>query len=229
MGDPFMAHHNGPQTSRLLQIMFAIKIMNITSAIGLFLACQIFAKAGETNVFYINDGGHEEFSYSKNIQMAKTAQESLPAKDFPEGNWGAVQDGFQLSMRFEKKIFTNGEPIVVTLLLRNVTNSDVRLSYSHLPVGYSDGPIGFQIISAAGTGMTQHKYELDGVINGALPTLFPGTQAKFSERLDKRFDLTNGIYSVRAITTAWIGIGTPARKEVSIKSAEVKIAIQPAQ
>jgi len=209
--------------------MFAIKIMNISTIGGLLLACQLYAYAGETNVFYINDSGHGEFRNPKNIQAAKAARESLPAKDFPEGNWGAVQDGFQLSLRFEKQSFTNDEPIVATVLLRNVTNSDVSLNYSQLPVGYSDGPISFQIISGAGSNMPQHKYEVDGVINGALPGLFHGTQAKFSEHVDKRFDLTNGAYSIRAVTSGWVGLGTPSRKEVEVKSAEVKIDIQSAR
>lgn len=200
--------------------------MNISTIVGLFLACQFYAYAGETNVVYVNDNGRAGFDHAKNIQMAKTARESLPAKDFPEGNWGDVQDGFQLSMRFEKQIFTNGEPIVATVLLRNVTNSDVSLSYSDLPVGYSDGPIGFQIISSARGNMAQHKFELGGEISGGMSFLFYRTQAKFLERVDRRFDLTNGTYSVQAVASGWVGIDTPVRKQVEVKSAEFKITIE---
>ena len=56
------------------------------------------------------------------VKEGKKLKESLPANEYPEGKWGGIKGGFQLSMCFEKQIFTNDEPIMATILVRNVTN-----------------------------------------------------------------------------------------------------------
>ena len=61
------------------------------------------------------------------IQKAQREQESRPSKEDPGGNWGPVVEGFQLSLRFEKETYTNGEPVRAYVLLRNV--SDRSLVY----------------------------------------------------------------------------------------------------
>ena len=42
----------------------------------------------------------------------------------PEGEWGEPHDGFQLGLRVEKSSFATGEGILVTLIMRNVSDSD---------------------------------------------------------------------------------------------------------
>src|SRR5208282_4622230 len=125
----------------------------------LFLIFTIFTiclvpKADETNKLYLTDDGKSFDGWSlhpeknpKLVQAAKMTKESLPAEVFPEGHWGTVQDGFQLSLRFNKQTYTNGEPIIAALLLRNVTNRILR--YGVGP-DYVDCPVGFSVTLADG-------------------------------------------------------------------------------
>ena len=54
------------------------------------------------------------------IEAARSAPECRPADNDSDGNWGAPWEGIQLSIRLQKKAFTNGEPIVACVTLRNV-------------------------------------------------------------------------------------------------------------
>jgi hypothetical protein len=170
---------------------------------------------------------------------------SAETNDVTESNWGPVESGFQLSLSLEKHTFTNNEPIVAILLLRNVTNANLWLTYlPRWPVGFSDGPVGFNVVSEKGICIPQHDYRIENVISENSPaTLMPETQAKFVERLDKRFDLTNGIYSIHAVVDTWSGpfpkidtnhliatnieyaIMHAPRVSVRVVSADVKIKI----
>jgi hypothetical protein len=138
------------------------------------------------------------------IERATHAKESRPVEHDPEGNWGPVLEGFQLSIRLEKASFTNGEPVIARMLLRNVTNS-VRtylVSSTHDPedtlvlfrdearVPRADEP-------KPGASFVER---LKGIRNGSTwhcPSP-PGTQRRFVADLSKIFDLTNGNYTVFA-------------------------------
>jgi hypothetical protein len=169
----------------------------------LFSSCCL-VKAADTNLFYVTDdspfydpAGMRFHMDPKAVEASKTNQECLPAKDFPEGNWGEAQGGFQLSLRIEKRVFKNGEPILAVLLLRNVTNTSVL--YAALPAGYSDGPIGFVVVDSHGRDFPQHQYSLPVLMGHEFTKgVVPLAQVKFLERLDKRFDLTNDVYFVQA-------------------------------
>ena len=50
------------------------------------------------------------------IQRAQTASECRPADQDPEGNWGTVTEGFQLSLRFEREEYLVGEQDMVRAL-----------------------------------------------------------------------------------------------------------------
>jgi hypothetical protein len=198
-------------------------------------------RAEDTNVIYVTDNGALPMDFSGGkmkiksaaFEKAKDSRESLPAKDFPEGNWGDVAGGFQLSLRFEKTTFTNGEAIIATLLMRNVTNDDAYLSFSTFPVGYGDGPIGFKVVSAAGVELMQHQF-VGGAGGAYYQWLLTGTQTKYVEHLDSRFDLTNGEYTIQAVKKAQYG-PPPTQvathkfifhdSDAEVKSAEVKIKI----
>jgi hypothetical protein len=204
----------------------------------LLVAPWLLVQADESNYFYVTDDASQIFPpeiKSAILEAAKTNRESLPAALFTEGNWGPVGGGFQLSLRFEKQTFTNGEPINAILLMRNVTNASMWLTFDLLPVGYMDGPVGFRVFNNTGSPLSQHKYEAN-VWNGRVRGLAPGTQAKFEERLDQRFDFTNGIYTVQAVKRAMyvpnpkIEPGKPVLpgpdlKQVDVQSADVSITI----
>ena len=61
----------------------------------------------------------------KRIKDAAKLPESHPAEQDPEGHWGEATNGLQISLRFEKQTFTNGEPVNAVMFMRNVTNQPV--------------------------------------------------------------------------------------------------------
>src|SRR5882724_9624279 len=181
-----------------------LSFMKTLVAASTLLFCQLMM-ADETNVFYPTDDGYlfqnekngsKKHLDSQKLEAAKTMRECFPAKDFPEGNWGEVKHGYQLSLRFNQPVYTNGDPIMATLLLRNVTNKVVE--YASLPVGWDDGPIGFEVTGRNGQNIPQHPYTIGFVQGQSTEGVSPQTQVKFLERLDKRFDLTKDTYSVQA-------------------------------
>src|SRR5579863_10307388 len=98
-----------------------MKICNLFVLLPL-MQMAFFAKAVETNKMYFTYGSFSNPSatsgppvpgiiYSKTKVETNDPREFLPAKDFPEGNWGEPFNGLQLSLRFAKQTYTNGEPI----------------------------------------------------------------------------------------------------------------------
>jgi hypothetical protein len=57
------------------------------------------------------------------IEAAQKSPESRPADQDPEGNWGPATNSFQLSLHLEKRKFAVGDPIVVTMLIRNIATN----------------------------------------------------------------------------------------------------------
>lgn len=127
----------------------------------------------------------------KTIQEAQKSIESRPADQDPEDHWGQSTNGFQLALRFEKAVFTNGESVVATTLMRNVTKQ---------PQTYFK-PIKFLVMKDA---KTLKRKDDNGMIEiNLLPmtTLFPQTQNRDRESLDQMYDLSQaGSYVVQAVS-----------------------------
>jgi hypothetical protein len=209
--------------------------MKIFIALFLQLLIPLFIKAEETNEVYVIDDpvgivfigeNAAKVHHAELVQQAQKikTRESLPAKDFPEGNWGEVTNGFQLSLRFNKTAYTNGESIETILLLRNVTNQVIQLGYSKL-LDSLDGPAKFQILSDTGQVIPEHYYSpipnwLPGANVDKSPQ--PGTQRRYVEHLDGEYHLTNGTYSVCA-SISMSYYGSPITQ---VKSAPVTIKIE---
>jgi hypothetical protein len=139
-----------------------------------------------TNLFLTDE--NLLFWYKKNerlvevnrIKDAEQLPEARPAEQDPEGHWGEVAHGLQVSFRLKKQIFTKGEPIEVFIFVRNVTNKPV----SYVPLTQVSG-------TRNGKPLVQ-KGAADGEISISSPmgaTVFPQTQKKRYERLDQLFDL----------------------------------------
>jgi hypothetical protein len=93
-------------------------------------------------------------------------------------------------MRFEKSVFTNGEPIVASLLLRNVTNTPVK--FLRLAVAHQPSPI--NIVAFNGQKPLPLKGD-DGtidVISAAEIAIYPQTQREFYINLTNYYDLAEG-------------------------------------
>jgi hypothetical protein len=149
-----------------------------------------------TNIF-LTDGGFlfwhrqhgERVVDMSKIKEAGRSPESRPAQQDSEGHWGSADNGLQMSLRFEKPTFTNGEAINALLFLRNVTNHPVVYSRPTRVLATKDGK-------------TLKRNDDTGVIRILRPaetTVFPQTQQKNHEWLDQIYDLTqSGEYLFQA-------------------------------
>ena len=196
-----------------------------TVIITCLFAFRLFAEAGETNKIFVTDDGfaigqNRVGGYAinpKKLAQAKLLEESLPSDKFPEGNWGSTQNGFQLSLRFEKTNLIAGEFPVATMLLRNVTNQ--VLAYNAPFIAGRKSPVALRVIDSNGK-LVEPKTEEINIISSRDRKLYPGTQHKYQESLGNLYDLTtNGSYTVYAI----LNVDCPKCKEV--KSAQVAIKI----
>jgi hypothetical protein len=170
---------------------------------------------GQTNRFYITDEGKGSvpktpFSQEQ-IEKARHAKDSRPAEDDPEGHWGTVTEGFQLSLRFEKDSFTNGEPVVARVIMRNV--SDRSLTY---PCEYSpnereitfmltrNGVRVYGVYDLRPGATFQERLRALRTGHGWMRVSPPGTQRRFFVNLNDIFNLTtNGQYVACATRTIW--------------------------
>ena len=129
-------------------------------------------------------------------------RECLAAQDFPEGNWGEIEAGYQVSLRFAKKSFTNGEPITAIVLVRNTLNQrlpDQRMGYLNDIYMNNDGPAMLTVTSSNGQALPAEPLDLTAPRDSAgVMYLAPHTQRKYLEQLNNRYHLTNGVYAVCA-------------------------------
>jgi len=170
--------------------------------------------------------GHERLILVKRIEDAQKARESRPADQDPEGHWGRPGHGCQLSLRAEKEEFTNGEPVFVTMLLRNV--SDKPITYARQVVMGQPSPIWVSVCK------DERKLRLKtddriAVTSTVNVTLQPQTQHRYALQLNKFYDLTtNGIYFVQAeygSTNSGVAFPVLAPGQEPIASQKVSISI----
>jgi hypothetical protein len=192
--------------------------MRIFFMVVLCVAATCSLLASGTNSLFLTDDGFLRIDGAQKVEEAKNTRESLPAEQFPEGNWGPVTNGFQLSLRFEKTNFVSGEAIMAVLLLRNTSTN--LLKYRIATVAGMDGPIGFVVSDAAGVISPISAGQIT-IISSSELALAPSTQRKYVEQLDKRFPLNKpGSYTVYAR----LGTGGPHCTEV--KSGKVILVVR---
>jgi len=187
-----------------------MKSLLFTSSLATFLVCSSWA---QTNEFYVTDEGkgsnpNDAFS-PEQVEKAKHAKDSRPAKDDPEGHWGAVSEGFRLSLRFEKDSFTNGEPVTACVILRNVSDRPLTYPYEYSP---DEREITFGVLRGQTRVYGIYDVRPGATFEDRLRTIRqghgwtrvspPGTQRKFLVNLNAIFPLTtNGEYVVSAKRT----------------------------
>jgi hypothetical protein len=191
--------------------------MRILFYLPAFLVSCSCLCADETNRLFLTDDGFLPIHRSQLLLEAKNTKESLPVNQFPEGNWGLVQDGFQLSLRFDRPKYTNDEPVVAIILIRNVTSNVITYMFSS--VAGKDGPVRFELFSDSKKPIPTNSSDVILVVSAFHSDVFPGTQIKYLERLDKEFNLTNGTYFVQA----QLKVACPSC--VDVESAMVPITI----
>jgi hypothetical protein len=140
------------------------------------------------------------------IEAAQSSPECRPAEDDSDGHWGALWEGIQLSIRLQKKVFTNGEPVAACVSLRNIGDR-VRYFWVSTPQPERDTKVillrGQEALPPADGPKPGQSFQqrLKYVWNGSQhqESLMPGTQRQFFRNLSEMFDLTvPGSYSAHA-------------------------------
>jgi hypothetical protein len=196
---------------------------------------KALAETNSTNVLYVTDDGHiyletvkKRWINPRYIVEAKTNRESWPAKDFPEGNWGELDNGIQVSLRFGKQIYTNQEPIKAIVLVRNTTNGGFIFDDSN---DVAPGMVNFLAYTESNVFVTQKPRNPDPRMpSGRVNVVGAGLQIKHVDSLNRTYDLPNGNYLVQASITAYYAGQTnttfPNGLPREIKSAKVPITIR---
>lgn len=199
-----------------------------------FFGVHLAAKGEAANEFFVTEDRYVRIMFLDGVASPyvdlMTAdiriRESLPVQDFPEGNWGGPEHGLQLSLRFNKTNYTNGEAIVAVLLLRNTSATNLNL-FEYCPyTEFCDGPANFNVVGPLGVVPPSHP----PLIPAVMPTLRDApaskTQHKILEHVNSGYQLTNGTYTVQAVLKViYPGQGN-RYGHCEIKSAKVPIVVR---
>jgi hypothetical protein len=132
---------------------------------------------------------------------SKYRDEVLPSADDPQGNWGAITNGIQLSIRFYQTNFTNGGPVFAVILWRNAGETshglDIARAVERYPFDLSlshDGKPEKALVSRFDPDWRDHSFG-----GPSARPIKPQTQIRFVLELDKIFDLREpGLYEITA-------------------------------
>lgn len=206
--------------------------------VAVILTVSLVQIVADTNQFYLTDDFTTHYGDTlpftpEQIEKAKHAKECRPADQDPEGHWGSVTEGFQLSIRLDKESFTNGEPVTACVILRNVSGKLRR--YFTAPI---NDPMS-TVLLMRGSEHLPPKDEpkpgatfaerLKSVRTGSLWSFQspPGTQRKFYFELNKTFDLgSNGVYVVQAMRRV-PSLDLKSEKEIASGKATFRITDGP--
>jgi hypothetical protein len=200
--------------------------------IALALTACLVASAQTTNLFQSIESTWVSSARFDGLRVPKLDAHALgPAKDDPEGNWGEVSRGVLLSLRFDKSLYQEGEPVNAMVLLRNATNNEVRYRQCVIGGGASRD-IQVSVVEFLVTNETTHS--LMEVKRG--DTVFqhhesfplqPLQQAFYVDRLDQILSLQPGRYSVQATTRLIVGFG-PSSPPLTSGVAHITVVEAPA-
>ena len=204
----------------------------IIGALSLFLGFKTFAKEypyfiDQDGYGYLTTTNGERIVDPAYIEKAKRALDSRPAAQDPEGNWGAVVDGLQVSIRLDKKTYDTNEPIVATIIMRNVSENERVFDISR------GLPCYITIIDPQGRKLERSDWYPKNTFQGSVQRLvkqvvhkdvYPGMQVKLQLDLRKFFNLTNsGQYTVSTKMAMYKSDLKSAMEDVSSGSTSIAI------
>ena len=105
----------------ILILLFSVSLRLITSANG----TNVVYLPYERMIAFGEDA--QERALEKAMEMAKNLPECRPAELDPEGNWGQIVSGFQMSIRLSTNTVAPNEPIRATVILRNTTTNSMNV------------------------------------------------------------------------------------------------------
>lgn len=186
-----------------------MKIFPILFILG-FSAYSFFAR-GQTNHISFASRPHEDTAAdgSDPVKVIRAEgrffRETLPADQYPEGNWGAVTNGIQMSTRVYETNCVIGKPVVAVILWRNASQTTVIFTHDAPPriENYTFDLImkrdGIPLPPRIPRLIPNWRQIIDNYM-GAMPSgsyTYPNSQWRFTQRLDEIFDLNKtGFYEL---------------------------------
>jgi hypothetical protein len=152
----------------------------------------------------------------KALEAALKSPESRPAAEYPEGHWGPVVKGWQLSLRLSTNAVSPGQPLYGTMLLRNVTEKEMTYTL----VGLEQEAFAVIWLREDNTLVSRVAPPLpEGLISPHHLRFQPRTQRQFSIRIDSGMPEKARGKLLVSVSTRVYGPGKP--KEVSSGSAAI--------
>ena len=196
---------------------FGANESGVASPIGAVKVSVIHPTSGfyviEDGSIYIGASGQGQIDPQK-LEEAKTNCESWPAKDFPGGNWGELTNGFQVSLRFDKQIYTDKEPVQSIVLVRNITNRNIVFYDSNEA---SLAAINYLVYDESGQFMApKPKYIGQRISSGGMNVIRAERQLRYVDNLNEAYDLPRGNYLVQASIGPCYLVGANLKPPVQI-------------
>jgi len=134
-----------------MDVTYSLKLMKtFMSTVLCFLAAASYALCQDTNAVFLPEDNEAQPvaweiygkptnvpamspEYQKEVDAAISAGECRPAELDPEGHWGSVVFGSQLSIRTATNVFTIGQPMPVVVIYRNTTTNPLPISITPWP------------------------------------------------------------------------------------------------
>ena len=142
-----------------------------------------------TNSFFITMD--YRLTPQESAEIARTNAECQPAIDDPDGHWGPIIYGCELSIRFEKFTFRTNESVIARIIYRNAGTN--FLNYG-TPFG---GALDFRFRIRDQDGRELADSFKPARTTGHHGPWPPGTQYKYECNLTERFGLSKpGVYTI---------------------------------
>jgi hypothetical protein len=173
--------------------------------------------------------GGQVFRWEK-VEKSKRDEQCQPAEADVKGNWGATDLGCRVSVRFAKETYSTNEPILSTIIIRDVSASDTRFLFNS-----PDAPMSVVMAGPKGEILKRKDQQPRNPLapqNISLRMdeygLMPQSQRKFEMDLRNLFDLSMpGRYVIYSRPMAY----NPTNRhysEIQSGNAVITITIPPA-
>jgi hypothetical protein len=112
--------------------------------------------------------------------------------------WGPTTEGFQLSVASDKETYDLGRPIMLSVLLRNVSNQPLRFGQTDVETDYNIEIVGADGKMAPLTAYGKELHSLDRpILHAFAVSLKTGESIEHTLPLDKLYDVSRvGVYNV---------------------------------
>lgn len=161
------------------------------------------------------------------VKAAMAAPENRPVALDPEGHWGKENGGYQLSVRFKKSAFSTNEPIIGSVIVRNVGERmlgvvlNIPDNLNRIIVCDSNNVV---VAPRPILPATTFKERLQGIVNGAGGRILsPAMQFKYELDVREKYDLPPGKYSVQVCRKPHPQYNKEPPREVCSGLAQIEI------